>query len=479
MRIIQILSVTVILVALNTTQAWAGAVNQCSLQTLRPDDRIDPGVAIGVCKQAVEAEPTPQHYFQLGRALYAAERYDESAQWFERAAAGGHAEALFALGKSYYFGYGVKKDVLKGGRTMREAAQAGSVRAQDYVASLQFRGAAGVGGGRRQAMLGWKQAAEQGYANAQRNFAMTYETGKGQYHNKPDLGLAAHWYREAALQGHPAARRNLIAIYADHPSVEAEMQRRFGANALPPVRPFTDNWPYGSSDAVAQMSDSEAVAACIAAGTTPWQQLDATSAVDACKRAAETETSPEINYGYGRSLMKAEQYAQARQRLQLAADKGYANAVAQLGWLHEYGKLGDKDLKRAMTYYHRSAQAGSSVGQAYLGYVYFHGRPGVARDYQQALYWNTLAAQQGHGAAQNMLGAHYFDGLGVAQDYKKAGYWLAEAVENGDTNAIENLSVLQRKLTELENQRIAREAEAQARAANQAFNELATDAMNN
>ena len=163
MRIIQILSVTVILVALNTTQAWAGAVNQCSLQTLRPDDRIDPGVAIGVCKQAVEAEPTPQHYFQLGRALYAAERYDESAQWFERAAASGHAEALFALGKSYYFGYGVKKDVLKGGRTMREAAQAGSVRAQDYVASLQFRGAAGVGGGRRQAMLGWKQAAEQGY----------------------------------------------------------------------------------------------------------------------------------------------------------------------------------------------------------------------------------------------------------------------------------------------------------------------------
>jgi hypothetical protein len=62
---------------------------------------------------------------------------------------------------------------------------------------------------------------------------------------------------------------------------------------------------------------------------------------------------------------------------------------------------------------------------------------------------------------------------------RKAGYWLAEAVENGDTNAIKNLSILQRKLTELKNQRIAREAEARARAANQAFNDLATDAMNN
>jgi TPR repeat protein len=343
MRINQVLAITLILIALDTTHAWATAASQCSLQTLRPDDRIDPKVAVGVCNQAVEAEPTPQHYFQLGRALYAAERYDESAQWFDRAAAGGHADALFALGKSYYFGYGVKKDALKGGRMMREAAQAGSVRAQDYVASLQFRSAAGVGGGRRQAMLGWKQAAEKGYANAQRNFGMTYETGKGQYYNKPDLGLAAYWYREAALQGHPAARRNLIAIYADHPSIEADMRQRFGANALPPVRPFTDNWPYGSSTEVTQMSDSEAVAACVAAGTMPWDELDATAAVDACKRAAATKTSPEINYGYGRSLVKAEQYDQARQRFQLAADKGYINAGAQLGWLYENGKLGAKE----------------------------------------------------------------------------------------------------------------------------------------
>jgi TPR repeat protein len=121
-----------------------------------------------------------------------------------------------------------------------------------------------------------------------------------------------------------------------------------------------------------------------------------------------------------------------------------------------------------------AARNGSRVGQYYLGSAYFNGLPNLPQDYKQSFYWFQLSAKQGIGHAQNMLGYQYFHGLGVQPDLKKANYWFVEAVDNGSTAAIKNLSDLDRKMTQLRNERIAREAEARSRAANEAFNDLAT-----
>ncbi len=45
---------------------------------------------------------------------------------------------------------------------------------------------------------------------------------------------------------------------------------------------------------------------------------------------------------------------------------------------------------------------------------------GVTQDYQKALKWYRLAAEQGHADAQNNLGVMYSYGDGVPQDYQEA-----------------------------------------------------------
>jgi TPR repeat protein len=460
--------------SIQASQVNPGTTNQCARLTLRPRDQINPSAAINACESAVKSAPTAQNFFQYGRALHAAKRYEEAMRWFERAATQEHAEGLRALGESYYFGEGVKKDVHQGGRLIRQSAEAGSPRGQNLLATIQFKGAAGASGGRRAAVSWWKKAAEQGYATAQHNLGMTYETGKGQWYQKADLGLAAYWYREAALQGHPAARKNLIALYADHPRVEQSMRQRFGNEALPPTRLFYDNWPYGGEQNVAEMSDSQAIKTCKGAGQILLDQLDAKTAIIACKRAIRLSPTQEVHYGFGRSLLKTGDYAGANKQFKAAAGRGNLDALAQIGLLHESGRVGQVDKRKAVSYYMDAARNGSRVGQYYLGSAYFNGLPNLPQDYKQSFYWFQLSAKQGIGHAQNMLGYQYFHGLGVQPDLKKANYWFVEAVDNGSTAAIKNLSDLDRKMTQLRNERIAREAEARSRAANEAFNDLAT-----
>ncbi|MNY77232.1 Sel1 repeat protein [compost metagenome] len=52
-------------------------------------------------------------------------------------------------------------------------------------------------------------AAEQGNANAQFNLGLRYASGVGV---AKDLHKAAYWYRQAASQGHQAARKKLEAL---------------------------------------------------------------------------------------------------------------------------------------------------------------------------------------------------------------------------------------------------------------------------
>jgi len=80
------------------------------------------------------------------------------------------------------------------------------------------------------------------------------------------------------------------------------------------------------------------------------------------------------------------------------ADKGYANAQYNIGWM--YG-------------------AGS----------------GVSKDNKQALKWYRKAADQGYADAQYNLALMYDAGAGVSRDLSKAKYWIKKAYENPDANA--------------------------------------------
>ena len=58
----------------------------------------------------------------------------------------------------------------------------------------------------------WKPVAEQGYAGAQHNLGVMYDTGKGVFQ---DYREAAKWYTKAAEQGYVEAQHNLAVMYAE------------------------------------------------------------------------------------------------------------------------------------------------------------------------------------------------------------------------------------------------------------------------
>jgi TPR repeat protein len=58
----------------------------------------------------------------------------------------------------------------------------------------------------------WRNAADQGYADAQRNLGIMYAQGQGA---KQDFAEAERWLRKAADQGEALAQHNLSLIFAD------------------------------------------------------------------------------------------------------------------------------------------------------------------------------------------------------------------------------------------------------------------------
>ena len=48
---------------------------------------------------------------------------------------------------------------------------------------------------------------------------------------------------------------------------------------------------------------------------------------------------------------------------------------------------------------------------------------GVPKDYKQAIYWYTKAAEQGDDEAQFNLGLMYYEGQGVPKDYIQTYAW--------------------------------------------------------
>jgi TPR repeat protein len=65
---------------------------------------------------------------------------------------------------------------------------------------------------------------------------------------------------------------------------------------------------------------------------------------------------------------------------------------------------------------------------------------GVLQDYQEALKWYRLAAEQGHAKAQLNLAVMYGNGQGVARDYALAYMWAYVAAANEATGEVRKLS---------------------------------------
>ena len=69
------------------------------------------------------------------------------------------------------------------------------------------------------------------------------------------------------------------------------------------------------------------------------------------------------------------------------------------------------------------------------------------KDYQEAVKWYRLSAEQGFALAQFNLGVRYYNGQGVPQDYVLAHIWFNIAGSNGEKDAVRNRTLLEKKMS--------------------------------
>lgn len=127
-----------------------------------------------------------------------------------------------------------------------------------------------------------------------------------------------------------------------------------------------------------------------------------------------------------------------------AAQAGGANPQTNycMGYFYQVGGAGlQKDLRLAMAYYRRAADAGFSAAENAVGALYDEGS-GVAQNRTEAFRWFQKAAEHGYDRAQNNVGVYYQMGYAVPKDRNEAIRWYKLAAANGNPEAANNLTQL-------------------------------------
>lgn len=134
-------------------------------------------------------------------------------------------------------------------------------------------------------------------------------------------------------------------------------------------------------------------------------------------------------------------YPKARDYFGRAAERGHLDAMYMLGVMQESGLGGAENPKLGKEWYEKAAAAGHAEAMAALGYMYYYGT-GVEEDDAAALDWFEKSLEKGNNDVLADLGWMYCYGIGVEADVVHGEELLRKGVKLGDMYAMNNLGVL-------------------------------------
>ncbi|KAJ1851092.1 ERAD-associated protein, partial [Coemansia sp. RSA 2703] len=113
---------------------------------------------------------------------------------------------------------------------------------------------------------------------------------------------------------------------------------------------------------------------------------------------------------------------QAISQLSELADRGHQDSMLLRAEMDMYGRYGvPMNLASAFTRYQQMAESsGNATAQYMVGFFYATGIGGVPQQNSLALLYTTMAAIQGYGAAEMVVGFRSIMGLGVAESCEEA-----------------------------------------------------------
>ncbi len=325
-------------------------------------------------------------------------------QALEEKAAAGDPGAQTMLALAYHAGVLLKQDDAEAVRLLHNAADRGSMAADE---ALGIFSEAGIGMERpapSDALNWYKKAAQQGSPDAATNIALMYANGKGVGR---DTAQAVTWFRRAAEEGDASAQYNLALMYERGEGVPLDYK--------------------------------EAVR---------WLSLAADqNLVPAILDLAEISLRPPTS-------TRTADVGRAVQYYEKAANLGSAIAQATLGTIFTKGLLGKVDYEQAVKWYRKSAEQGEPDGELGLGVSYALGH-GVPVDFEEARRLLTAAAVKGQIEGQYDLAIMCEEGKGAPADQDLAAHYYQMAADRGMAKAQYRYGLLLAKSNESRTNRIA------------------------
>jgi TPR repeat protein len=234
------------------------------------------------------------------------------------------------------------------------------------VFALPATGATHKAGDVETAVKEWRELADAGDVDAAYQLARVYLLGQGV---APDLAVARHWMRQAALGGHELA--------ADCLAIGHGMGKK-GRNRLRKAA--------RRGDVVAQYFLADRLAALW-----PEGKREALQSYRSAAEGGVVAARLELARRYLTADGVDEDPHEAVHWLHLAADQSAHEAYVMLGDLYlVQGEL--QEPERSAQWFHKAADEGDTYAQLVLALMYAEGR-GVPRDPVQAYAWLTSAAE--------------------------------------------------------------------------------------
>ena len=434
---------------------------------------------VGLYLRAEKGDADAQ--YAVGMMYYSGRQVSQdkalAAVWFEKAAKQGHRDAQYFLSLIYGLGDGVARNTPAAVRWCCAAAGWGHPDAQ-YSFGRMYATGQGVPRDDVQAVQWLTKAAQQGHADAQCDLGMMYKSGRGV---ERDMNQAIQWWTAASEQGHPWSTLLLqeamqlsgvksTAIPNTLKNNESDdllgvLGNDLGLSESPGNSPseLSEESPAPTVEVVSKTVDSDkdnavqqqtAIIPPVSEAKTAEEISVESSPVPAVKLPAPQKEPPlitkdssacydlAVQYYEGRGV--EQDYTQAAEWFQKAAEQGNSQAQYKLGVMYSFGQGVAQDSVEAVQWFRKAAEQELPEAQYCLGVMYATGQ-GVGRDYAAAAQWYTRAANGGSAAAQYMLGVIYSKGQGVTRDSETSLQWYIKAAEQGVPTAQYLLAVLYEK----------------------------------
>ena len=297
------------------------------------------------------------------------------------------------IAQQYYQQACVEADFQRAAQWFLRAAKLGDAHAQYRMANLYFKGR-GVQKDKKEALQWLRMAAANGLASAQYQLGLIYRNGIAA---PRDFQKTRHWLEKAVACGNAPATIVLGRLYKGwfgHPIDRQKALEWFrkGASLGYKQAEYEVAW------LLTQLSDEA--------------------------RAHKQQTTQ------SEKIIKEEK-RQSLLALRKAADKGNPEAQTAIGNAYLTGQQGIRDIRLAVEFFQKAAQAESKQAAFQLAMIYFVGEGVIEQDVNRAVCYMEQSAKAGFPMAEYMLGEWYRKGYTGCQDCDKAFMWMQRAAKHG------------------------------------------------